>query len=106
MENYTEEELEKLEASARAELVERALLAKSYHSPLEGIVLIICVVFAGYCSWKFSQNVLLTIGAVILGGFVGSLIGFLIHMQSCKKIIGVSSIRELREIDRALGGIL
>ena len=72
---------------------------------MEQIILTICLVGAGYYAWTSTGNVLITIGAVILGGFVGSLIGFQIHQHRRMKELGFSTRRELNEFDRDMDEI-
>lgn len=72
---------------------------------MEQIIMTVCLVGAGYCAWTSTGNVLITIGAVILGGFVGSLIGFQIHQHRRMKELGLSTRRELNEFDRDMDEI-
>lgn len=72
---------------------------------MEQIIMTICLVGAGYFAWTSTGNVLITIGAVILGGFVGSLIGFQIHQHRRMKELGLSTRRELNEFDRDMDEI-
>ena len=67
---------------------------------MEQFILILCVVGAGSWAWSTTGNVLLTILAVIAGGFVGSLIGFQIHETRRMREMGFSSRKELNEFDR------
>lgn len=69
---------------------------------MEQIIVIVCVVGAGYFAWTSTGNVLITIGAVILGGFVGTLISFQIHEHRRMKELGLSTRRELNEHDRVM----
>ena len=72
---------------------------------MEQIIMTVCLVGAGYCAWTSTGNVLITIGAVILSGFVGSLIGFQIHQHRRMKELGLSTRRELNEFDRDMDEI-
>lgn len=67
---------------------------------MEQFILILCVVGAGSWAWSSTGNIVLTILAVIGGGFVGSLIGFQIHETRRMKEMGFSSRKELNEFDR------
>ncbi len=70
---------------------------------MEQIVIFACVIGAGVWAWNSTGNVLLTILAVIFGGFIGSLIGFQIHQYKRMKQLGMTSRRELAEYDRDMG---
>lgn len=69
---------------------------------MEQVIMVVCLVGAGYFAWTSTGNVLITIGAVILGGFVGSLIGFQIHEHRRMRDLGLSTRRELNEHDRVM----
>lgn len=67
---------------------------------MEQLIVISCVVGAGFFTWTNTENVLFTIGAVILGGFIGSLISFQIHESRRMKGMGFTTRKQLYEFDR------
>lgn len=62
--------------------------------------MLFCVVGAGTWAWSNTGNILLTILAILVGGFVGSLIGFQIHQTRRMRELGFTSRRELNAFDR------
>lgn len=67
---------------------------------MEQIILMVCVIGAGFWAWSSTGNVLLTILAVISGGFIGAFIGFQIHETRRMREMGFSTRRELNEFDK------
>lgn len=65
-------------------------------------ITLVCAVGFGCFIWSITGNVLLTVGAVIFGGFVGSLISFQIHQSRRMKMMGFTSRKELKEFDKDL----
>lgn len=69
---------------------------------MEQTIVMVFVIIAGVLTWRAMHNVLLTILAVIIAGFIGTFISFLIHQSRRKRQMGFSSIRELNEYDRIM----